>query len=91
MSTLPFQIPSLYSDLAYADGLLSIEGETLALEIQTKDSIIGLLKSNVKEIHIPIADLADVTFKSKWFTHNLLSFYMQVRRYNNFKIKFKKK
>ncbi len=72
MLSVPFRIPSLYSDLAEADGIASLEGKSLSLEIQTKDAFIGVLKSDVKEINVPVSELREVKFESKWFSNKLI-------------------
>lgn len=72
MLRVPFKIPSLYADLGEAEGVLSMEDDHLSIEIQTRDAIIGLIKSGVKEINIPISELAEVLFESKLFSKKLV-------------------
>ncbi|KAA3662397.1 MAG: hypothetical protein DWQ10_02510 [Calditrichaeota bacterium] len=71
MPNLPFKIPSLYADLGEAEGTLSFERDVLTIEIQTSDSIIGLLKSGVKEFNIPLSELSEVQFTAKLFSNKL--------------------
>jgi hypothetical protein len=56
MSSLPFSI-SMYAGLAKADGLLRLEGNSLVLEFQIQDRALGLLKSELKELRIPIFEI----------------------------------
>ena len=72
MLHVPFRIPSLYADLAEAEGIVSIERDALSLEIQTKDAIVGIIKSSVREINIPFSELREVLFESRWFSSQLI-------------------
>ena len=56
MSSLPFSIP-MYAGLAKADGLVRLEGNTLVLEFQVQDRALGVLKSELKELRIPIFEI----------------------------------
>ncbi len=56
MSSLPFSI-SMYAGLAKADGLLRLEGNSLVLEFEIQDRALGLLKSELKELRIPIFEI----------------------------------
>ncbi|MBN2092023.1 hypothetical protein JW964_20565 [candidate division KSB1 bacterium] len=67
MLSLPFKITNLFSDLAEAHGLVSIEGDYLRMEFQTQDAILGLLKSQLKEIKIPIQELNSAIYQKKLF------------------------
>ena len=67
MANLPFTIPDLYADFAEAQGLVRLEGDTLVLEYQTKDSIRGLIKSDVKIIRLPLNKLSSIKYEKKWF------------------------
>ncbi len=54
--------------LAKCEGLLRIEDGDLVLEYQTKDAVVGILKSNVREARIPRDMLASVTIRKEgWF------------------------
>lgn len=67
MLSLPFKITNLFSDLAEAHGLMTIEGDYVRMEFQTQDAILGLLKSQLKEIRIPIQELNSVIYEKKLF------------------------
>jgi hypothetical protein len=67
MNVVPFKLGSLYGDLASGHGLLRIEDNQLCLEFQVQDSLLGLLKSSVKQVRIPRADLASVKLQRSWF------------------------
>lgn len=65
MSSLPFSI-SMYAGLAKADGLLRLEGNTLVFEFQVQDRALGLLKSELKELRIPIFEIEHLALANGW-------------------------
>lgn len=67
MLSLPFKITKLFSDLAEAHGLITLEGDFLRMEFQTQDAILGVLKSQLKEIEIPVQELNSVIYEKKLF------------------------
>jgi hypothetical protein len=67
MNVVPFELGSLYGNLANAHGLMRIEDNQLCLEFQVQDSLVGLLKSGVKQARIPRGELASVTLQRSWF------------------------
>jgi hypothetical protein len=64
---VPFVLDDIYGGLAETRGLISNEGDRLRLQFQTQDSIVGVVKSNLAQIDIPMADVASVRFNSSWF------------------------
>ncbi|HLW68916.1 MAG TPA: hypothetical protein VKS79_26630 [Gemmataceae bacterium] len=67
MNTVPFTLEEVYSGFANCHGLIRDEGEHLVLEFQIQDSLVGLIKSGVKQVRIPLAELASVALERKWF------------------------
>jgi hypothetical protein len=68
MESLPFSIADVYEGLAEVEGTARCEGEVLILEFQTHDSLVGLLKSTVKILHLPLHALAAIHFQPRRFT-----------------------
>ena len=66
-TTIPFKIKDVYEGLAEVDGLLTVEQSCLRIEFQTKDSIVGVLKSDLKEIRIFFEDLQEIQYRKKFF------------------------
>lgn len=52
--------------IANCEGLLSFDGEQFLLEYRLIDGILGVLKSGVKQVNIPLADLASVELVRGW-------------------------
>ncbi len=65
MNRVPFTV-KLYGGLGECQGLLLDEGEHLTLEFQIVDSVAGVLKSGVRQVRIPLKDLASVTLTKGW-------------------------
>ncbi len=67
MLTIPFSVPDAYEGLADVEGLARFEADVLTLEFQAKDAFFGVVKSDVKEVRIPLADLVAAVFTRKMF------------------------
>jgi hypothetical protein len=66
MDTVPFTLSNVFGGFAEGEGLLHNEGTHLCLEFQVKDGILGVLKSEVRELRIPIENVASVTLTKGW-------------------------
>ena len=67
MNAVPFQINSVYGGLGECHGLLKQEGKFLILEFQIQDSVVNVIKSSVKCVEIPLADVARILLRRRWF------------------------
>jgi hypothetical protein len=67
MDTLPVTLNNVYAGFGEGEGLLHNERTHLRLEYQVKDAIVGVLKSEVRELRIPIENVASVTLAKGWF------------------------
>lgn len=63
--TLPFEVPDLF--LVQCNGLAKASAEELTLEFVLKDKVLGVVKSGVKEIHIPTSEIDVIRLKQGWF------------------------
>ena len=68
MESLPFSISDVYEGWAEVEGTARCADDVLILEFQTHDSLVGLLKSKVKTIHLPLQALAAIDFQHNFFT-----------------------
>jgi hypothetical protein len=66
-TSLPFLIPEVYAGFAEVQGIMRVDENTLMLEFEIRDSLVGMLKSGVKEIRIPISEIVSVTLNKGWF------------------------
>lgn len=69
---VPFYITGVNGGLTEVDGLLKVENNTLVLEFQSADAIIGLVKSGVKEVSIPFDAIRRVELRKSWFSTKIL-------------------
>jgi len=67
MHAVPYHYDELYGGLADCQGLIRVDGKDLCLEFQVKDSVIGALKSSVKEVRIAIRELSSARLERRWF------------------------
>lgn len=72
MSAVPIKISGLYADLAEVQGMLSLRDQELILEFQTQDTVLGILKSSVREKRIPLKELQSAQFKRKFTRGKLM-------------------
>jgi len=70
--TLPFKIRDVFQGFAECHGILSFDGKHLTFEYQTKDSIVGALQSEVKEICFSIDEIEEFIFKKNIFRRRLI-------------------
>lgn len=70
-SNIPFKIPDVYHGLAESHGVLRLTSNGVHIEYQTKDSVLGLLKSKLHQVQIPFSKISELNFKRKVFTSTL--------------------
>jgi hypothetical protein len=64
---IPFRIKNLNYGLAEARGLLHIGYDKLILEFESQDTVIGMIKSSLKELTISFDDIDEINYKPGWF------------------------
>lgn len=65
--SLPFTMSDAFEGLAETYGIAAVENGVIALQFQTKDAIIGAIKSGIKDVQIPVENLEEISFnKSIW-------------------------
>jgi hypothetical protein len=67
MPSVPFTIPHLYGGLGDCHGLLRADGDSLRLEFQVQDNLMGLVRGRPKTVRILLADLESVEMRNGWF------------------------
>lgn len=67
MFSLPVSLPEVYGGFAEAHGIIRFDGVQLTLEFEIQDGVFGVVKSGVKEIRLPVSEIAAITFKRKTF------------------------
>jgi hypothetical protein len=69
---LPFSIPGTYQGFAAVAGLATLDGDALVLEFEVKDAVLGLLRSGVEVVRLPVDDLASVSLDQSWLHADLV-------------------
>ena len=71
-TTVPFTIRNVFEGFAETEGILSVDGTDLKLEFQTTDAVVGLLKSGVREVRLPLDGVEEIAFRKGWFGCSLV-------------------
>lgn len=56
-----------FQGLAEFSGMLTLDGEVLRLDYQTRDALVGLIKSGARRIDVPLEALGGVRSGAGWF------------------------
>jgi hypothetical protein len=70
--TVPFKIRNVFQGLAEVEGILSVDGSDLRLEFQTAENVVGLLKSGVREVRLPLDSIEEIAFRKGLFGNSLV-------------------
>ncbi|GAB1537534.1 hypothetical protein NUACC21_01790 [Scytonema sp. NUACC21] len=70
--SLPFSMMNVYQGFAEANGIAKASEAGLLLEFQIKDGLVGVLKSDIKEVTIPIQEIFSVELQVIWFITRLI-------------------
>lgn len=69
--------------LTDTQGMLSIEGDILKLEYQTKDAMIGMIKTSVKLVEIPVSELSSARIDRRFWRAELVLQGKSMRVFSN--------
>jgi len=69
--SIPVKLKDSFEGFAESKGLLSIAKDTLVIQFQTKDAILGMVKSDLKEVCIPINNVIELGYKKSLFGNKL--------------------
>src|SRR5262245_36087847 len=64
---VPFSFPDVYQGFAEGGGIATATTAGLTLEFQVKDSLVGMIKSDIHKVAIPINELHSIALKQGWF------------------------
>ena len=70
--SIPFESVDYNHGLKLAKGLLKVSGDGIELEYREQDSFVGVIKSDLRTIHIPYEDLEAIEFEKGWFSAKIL-------------------
>ena len=69
--SVQFSIHNAYQGLAVVNGVLQTSETDLVVEYETKDAVVGMVKSGIKQVRIPGNELSTVVLKAGWFRTRL--------------------
>jgi len=74
---LPFTIANNDNFLMEISGIVRLEGLNIHIEYQSKDTILGVVKTGVHEVEVPLQQVQAIYFKKGFFTRSL---YIQAKQ-----------
>jgi hypothetical protein len=80
MTSLPFKIRGVFTGLVDVEGIARLENQELCLEFRM--AVLTRLKTNPKEIRIPLDELEEAAFKNRFCLGFLV---LRARRLESFK------
>ena len=66
MIVVPFDMQPTYGGFAQTHGLLSSTAAYLNVQFQSRDALIGAIKSDVNQIKIPLQEVASIGLRKRW-------------------------
>ncbi len=66
-----FQIDGVNNGFTEVSGLLKLGHRKLILEFQAADAILGVIKSDLKEVEVPFESIRKFDLKKGWFSTRL--------------------
>lgn len=65
--SVPVKLADTWGGMASSSGLLRFENEVLALEFETKDGVLEIIRSGIQRLALPVADLEGCAWHRGWF------------------------
>ncbi len=69
--SLPFSMSGLYGGFGGLQGIVRLDECALVLEFEVSDAVLGLLKSQIKKIEIPLQEIQSARMEKGWFSATL--------------------
>lgn len=70
--SIPVKLSDSFEGLAESKGLLSIKDNSINIQFQTKDAILGMLKSDLINVELPLAHVIEISYKKSLFGNKLI-------------------
>ncbi len=67
MNLIPFVIDDLNAGFAKIEGTITLKSGVLHFEFHKTDDVVGAFKSTVKQLRLPLSDVARMEYKKKLF------------------------
>ncbi len=73
MVSVPFKVKKVLEGWAEASGLLVLDGHALSFQFQTKDAVLGLIRSGVREVRVDLTDVVEARYRRKMLGAGVLT------------------
>lgn len=70
--SIPVKLADSFEGFAESKGLLLLKDESILIQYQTKDAILGVVKSGLTEVKIPLSHLVELSYKKSLFGNKLI-------------------
>lgn len=64
--TLPYR-SDCYQGLLDVQGIVGLDGDDLVFEFEVRDAFLGLLRSRIREVRVPITQVEAIAMSEGWF------------------------
>jgi|ETN07SMinimDraft_1059922.scaffolds.fasta_scaffold54976_2 hypothetical protein len=68
---IPIKFKDSYEGLAESSGLLSMDDNQFIIQFETKDAFLGVIKSGLKTIQIPLKNVIELGYKKSIFGNKI--------------------
>lgn len=70
--SIPIKLSDSFEGFAESKGLLLLKNGAIIIQFQTKDAILGMVKSDLKNVDIPLENLIEISYKKSIFGNKLI-------------------
>jgi hypothetical protein len=70
--SIPVKLADSFEGFAESKGLLISNDEAILIQFQTVDAILGVVKSGISEVKLPLANLVELSYKKSLFGNKLI-------------------
>ena len=70
--SIPIKFNDSFEGFAESKGLLLLKNGAVIIQFQTKDAILGMVKSDLKTVDIPLENLIEISYKKSIFGNKLI-------------------
>lgn len=70
--SIPIKLADSFEGLAESKGLLISNDEVILIQFQTVDAILGVVKSGLTEVKLPLANIVELSYKKSLFGNKLI-------------------
>jgi hypothetical protein len=68
---IQFKISDLFNGFAEARGLIHFAEDGIRIEYQVRDSLIGVLRSAIRDLVIPYDQIESIVFRKRWWRRSI--------------------